>query len=290
MILSLELVVRNVWVDSELDKTSREGLSPNSVSDNHLVGALGLRFTGLENTTLYAGWSQGYVFPTMINLGTGAFAGPDFVNPNPNLEPETSDSFELGAHYRNSNFIIDGSVFYTEAEDYIDFVSCSSVEVDCIEPAVGRRDKVYVNIDEVKSFGGELTLRYVQEEISPYMSLSWLRRRFESIGSKTYDTGIPELTGRTGVELEKEFSSTYSLWLDLFLRAATDSDELEDGELEHRAGWVTTNLALGLDLGEKRAYRFVLDLLNLGDKSYTTSTENIPARGRSAIVKVVVDI
>ena len=149
---------------------------------------------------------------------------------------------------------------------------------------------MYVNIDEAETFGVESSAEARFDMFKPYANVSWVRRKFETAEQETYDTGIPAVTSRVGLELEKEFSSQLSGWSDFYVRASSDSDELDGDELEHKAGWATLNLAFGLELGSKRQYRVIVDLFNLGDNSYTTATENIPARGRGAVFKLVAEI
>jgi hemoglobin/transferrin/lactoferrin receptor protein len=280
--------LRGIWYESELRNTTREGLAPTSNTDTHIVAALGARYRGVEDATFWASWSQGFVYPTMINLGTGAYAGPNFVNPNPELEPETSNSFEIGARHQTHALMLESSLFYIDSRDYIDHVRCSAIEYECLMPA-GRADRVYVNVDKARSFGAEFAARYQFEKITPYVNASWIRRRFERDNLATYETGIPALNTRFGVEYERTFDEILT-WLDLYVRASSDADELDAEVVEQSAGWGTLNARLGVEFGGKRQYRLILDLLNLGDKSYSSSTENIPANGRSAVIQLVLDL
>lgn len=278
--------VRGFFIDSELESTTRPGLVPNSTDDEQLVGAIGLKYEGVTDTTFWAGWSQGYVFPTLINLATGAFAGPSYVNPNPDLDPETSNTFEIGGRYLGNNFELDTTFFYTMGEDYIDHVLCSAASSTCIQPA-SSRDRVYVNIDDVDSFGAEMVVRLPMDSITPYANATWIRRQFQTADRETYDTGIPAISSRFGVQVERELSGNILGWLDFYVRADSESDEDEgDGEVLHKAGWASLNVALGAEIGEKEELKVVLDLQNLGDTGYVTSTENFQARGRSAIIKI----
>jgi hemoglobin/transferrin/lactoferrin receptor protein len=277
---------RGYFIDSSLEHTTRPGQLADSVSDEHLVGAAGLKYVGLEDTTFWGSWSQGYVFPSLNNLATGAFAGPDYVNPNMDLDPETANTFELGSRVENKSFAGEVAVFYTEAKDYINHSLCSAVSTSCIMPT-GARDRVYVNIDEARTFGVELAGRLRGDIVTPYFSATWLRRRFDdSARGKTYDTGIPDVFGRLGVEFFKEVSGDADFWVDAYLRGASEADERNSrGVIEHTPGWVTTNVAFVSALGEKKQYQLSLELLNLGDKSYYTATESVLSPERSAVLK-----
>lgn len=280
---------RGVWVETELDNTTREDFPFQEASDSRALGALGLSYTGMEHLTLWTGWSQGFVYPTMINLATGAFAGPDFVNPNPDLKTENSNSVDLGIRYSGKELNAEMSVFHTWAKDYIDHVPCSDIGAACLGIS-GARDRIYANVDEARTFGLEFSSSLQLDRITPYANFALVRRRFETSSVTTYDTGLPPFSGRFGIEKEHRFSGNTRGWADFFVRTASGADELVSRGVDHYGGWADINLALGLNFGEKQQYRLITEFLNLTDKEYTPATENLIARGRSAIIRIVVDL
>lgn len=281
---------RGFWFNSELDQTSRDDFSPGALSDRNGVGSVGLAYYGVENVTLWSRWSQGYLFPTLNQTATGAFAGPNFVNPNTQLDPERSNSFDAGMRFAGDHLAVDASGFVNLAEDYIDFISCTDTDTHCLTTA-GRDDKVYVNFDRAKSFGAEVIVDGFIDNLNPYVSLAWIRRKLARASFSTYDSGVAPLRGRAGVRYEQPLSGEINLWGDIYFRASTDADEREAaGSAEHYAGWMTTNVAGGIDIGEKRDVKLSVEILNIFDKRYTPDTENLVAAGASAIVKLIVDI
>ncbi len=282
---------RGIWVESELEETNRVGLVPNSTDDSHVIFSTSLSYTGIRNTTTWVSFSQGYVYPSLVNLATGAFAGPDFVNPNENLDPETSNTGEVGLRFDDGRLNFDIATFITKAKNYIDHVKCSSTVTFCVMPAVGRGDRVYLNIDESQTFGVELNGAYRINSIRPYGSLAWLRRRFQSISETTYNTGLPNFSGRFGVQYEQYLSPEVLFWADAYIRSASESDESDgEEEIEHKGGWSSYNVALGANIGQKGQYKIIIEGQNLGDKSYTESSENISASGRNISIKFVASI
>ena len=225
----------------------------------------------------------------MVNLATGAFAGPNYVNSNQDLDPETSNSVDLGMRYFEDSLTAELSFFSTWADDYIDHILCTGTGLTCLGIS-DDRDRVYDNIDQAQTFGAEFSGEVTVEQFTPYVNLAWLRRRFENAGAASYDTGLPALSGRGGVRVQHAFDATSEGWADVYFRAASDADELGRRGTEHHPGWATLNLSLGLTLGKRAQYRVVADLLNLTDKEYTPATENLLARGRSAIVRVAIDL
>ncbi|MCB0358431.1 MAG: TonB-dependent receptor [Bdellovibrionales bacterium] len=279
--------VRGYWLDTTLEESTRVTEDLPGKTDRHLVGAAGVEYSGIRDTIVWAGWSQGFVYPSLINSATGAFAGPDFVHPNPELLAERSNGYEVGLRYDDGRLAMDTTFFLSAAKDYIDHVRCTEGS-DLCGPRLGSRDRVYVNVDQARTYGAELAASFDAGAVTPYGSLTWLRRRFEGMDGTTYKTGLPSLSGRGGVRFDHRFSPDMRGWLDFYTRAATGSDELlDDGSVEHAGGWGTLNLSVGTALLGGEHLRYMIDFLNLGDKLYRTSTENLPARGRSVVFRVV---
>lgn len=276
---------RSDWVSSELSDTTRLGLIPDSTDDSQLSGSATLSYTGIKDTILFGKFTQGFMYPSLVQLGTGAFAGPSYVNPNLDLNPETSNNFEIGTKYSLAPWSLELSIFHNDAEDYIDHVLCSSTTAACLAPT-GARDRVYVNIDKAKTSGVEASLRYTFDSITPYGSLTWLKRTFERDSFETSDTGIPPVYSRVGIQYERELSSDLNFWADAFLRAQSSADETSDtGSTDHFAGWMTTNVSFGVEFGPSKQYKVGLELRNLGDVLYVPATENISSPERSVLIK-----
>lgn len=279
--------IREYWVESELDDTTRTGLETDSQSDSELIGSGSFSYTGISDTTLWVRVAQGYVYPSLTETQTGAFAGPSFVSPNRDLDPERSVSSDIGGRYQSDGLTFDTSFFYARAKDYVDHVLCTSTDALCVQPAT-TRDRVYVNINEARSFGAELMASYDVEGIVPYSQWTWLRRKFETDEYETFDTATPTFYTRTGVRYETELVEEITAWVDVFARASTDSEERESAtESVEKAGWGTFNTAVGADFGKERGVSLSVEVFNIFDKSYTPARENLVAPGAGALVKVV---
>ncbi|MEH6643147.1 TonB-dependent receptor [Vreelandella glaciei] len=113
--------------------------------------------------TLKGGISRGYKTPTLnalhdgINGVTGQ--GTVLTIGNPDLEPETSTSSEIGAHYDNQQgFTVSATLFYNQFDDKIASGNDILIENDPLIP-----DGLYgqdVNIDEAITQGVELATGY----------------------------------------------------------------------------------------------------------------------------------
>lgn len=289
--LTFSAGLRQYFVDGNLDYTDRESLEAGSLDDDSkLIGTLGLVWDYNDDIRLRANVAQGYVYPSLMQLATGAYAGSSFVNPDPNLDPETSLNYEMGIRVQQRALVLDGTAFYTQSKDYIDHKRCSA-EDNC----PGRRDELYLNIGESSAHGVELYLAYLDGPwgVQPYTNLTWMKRKNEFEDFSTWDSGVPELSGRVGVRWEGTLTMAPTVWTDFYLRGETNSNVEEPDTIrsvvDAKQSWVTANLSTGVSLGREGRYQLGLDLLNLTNKSYIASTENLYGAERSVAVKFTVD-
>ncbi|MDD5395060.1 MAG: TonB-dependent receptor [Thiothrix sp.] len=106
-------------------------------------------YTVTDNLTLKAGYGHGFHAPNIkqvspnyeFNLGTYK------VKSNPNLKPETNDTFDMGANYTRGKWNVDAALFDNKVKNLID--------VATIAPNTYQ----YKNIAEARLQGGELSTR-----------------------------------------------------------------------------------------------------------------------------------
>jgi hemoglobin/transferrin/lactoferrin receptor protein len=289
--LTFSAGLRQYFVDGSLDYSDRESLEAGSLDDDSkLIGTAGLVWDYSEDIRLRVNVSQGYVYPSLMQLATGAYAGSSFVNPDPNLDPETSINYETGIRMQKYAVVLDATAFYTESKDYIDHQRCSADD-NC----PGRRDELYLNIGESNAHGVELYLAYREGPwgVQPYTNLTWMKRKNEFETFSTWDSGVPDLSGRVGLRWEGALTIAPTVWTDFYLRGESKSDVEEPDTvrsvLDAKKSWVTANLTTGVSFGRDGMYQLGLDLLNLADKSYIASTENLYGAERSVALKFTVD-
>ncbi|MFS8152531.1 TonB-dependent receptor domain-containing protein [Vreelandella titanicae] len=122
-----------------------------------------LVWNSAPNWTLKGGVSRGYKTPTLNDLHDGINGvtgqGTVLTIGNPDLEPETSTSSEIGAHYDNQQgFTASATLFHNQFDDKIASGSDILVENDPLIP-----DGLYsqqVNVDEAITQGVELSTGY----------------------------------------------------------------------------------------------------------------------------------
>ena len=285
---TLTLGARQYRVEGRLEETNRAGLAPSTQDDAQLITSLGLNHELADNVVLRANVAQGYVYPSLLQFAIGAYAASRFVNPNPDLDPETALSWEGGLRLRAAGWVFDAGVFRTESEDYIDHVFCAPTD-GCLS----ARDKIYVNIGESNAQGLELYTARAEGDLRwrPYASLTWMKRENRYENFVTEDSGTPSLSGTLGLTWEPLFATAMDGWLDLGLRGESASKREEPSSsglstLDEDDAWLTLNLSGGLQFGAARRLGLVVELENLSDETYSTSAENLLAPGRSVSARV----
>ncbi len=275
---ALTLGVRQTWVRSELEDTNNPSLDTDTRSASHPVFSAGLTWAGIQDTTLRALFSQGYRFPNLQQLYIGTVHGSsDPTYPNPDLDPETSNNYEVGARYDNGALNLDVAFFMSNAKDYITTTAVTG----------GNQ---FTNVDEADTYGIEASAGYTFRSLflTPYASGTWLKRHYDSGTLDTWDTGHPEYMGRLGVRFDRDLPERkLNLFADLYMRAAVDArEEYSDGTSDNYEAWETLNLSLGARFGEERQHFVSLELLNILNRDYQTAASSIDEPGMHAVVKV----
>jgi len=280
----LTLGGRQTWVESELEESNNPAATEGSITDSHPVFSAGLTWNGIESLTLRSLFSQGYRFPNLAKLFIGSIHGGTTTLANPNLSPETSNNYEVGARFNNGNWGIDFTAFYNLADDYIHS-----------RPIDANTDQ-YANVDKAETHGIEACIDYtfLPLNLTPYASGSWMKRKFETEALSTWKTDTPEFSGRVGLRYETELSTRpANFWADLWMRAATDADlEKEDEDsptgtiITTSKSWQTVNFAIGSEFGKEGQYQVSLNLNNLFDQSYTTAQNSLEEAGFHAVARV----
>lgn len=261
---------RYYQVSADLEATSSANpLSSNS--DDRILGSAGLVWTPGEQLALRVNVNQGYSYPTLVQMFLDTTAAGISLSGNPNLRPERSTTAEIGARFDSGATVLDASLFYTDATDYIAVQYTSA------------RTGTYVNVDGAKSYGFEL---YAERAIAdtgltPYASATLMRRQFEyGTGLTTYDSGTPEIFGEIGVRYDWQMQNGVYGSLDADIRgeSSTVLRDASNAVTAQAAGYTTFNIAANAVLSEN--LNLTASLNNIMDKGYDP-IDGIPGAGRN---------
>lgn len=284
--LSLTYGARYTWVKTEMDFVNNKtnAKSNNDGSDGKLVFNAGVLWHGTDNLTLRASYAQGYRAPILqeLYIDTSMGQAGSMTYANADLEPETSDNFEIGARWNSAAVSADLALFYSKADNYITTIYKADL-----------RGYQYDNVAEATTFGAELSasVRIADTGFEPYLTATWMRRQFDNgSGFSTYDTATPEFMLRYGVRWNGMYDGL-SLRADMFARSQT-ATEYDDGIQSVQqsssyslGGYTTLNLTAGVSFGPQREYSFDVGLYNIFDQGYREQT-SIYEPGRYFVAKL----
>ena len=267
--------VRQTWVKSKMTraegwKTTSRGTSENDVgtedssSDSRPVFNVGLVWTGIDNMSLRASFSQGFRVPTLQERFLISSMGGGTMIPNPDLDPETSNNYEIGARYAGHGLVLDVALFYSDADDYI--------ATQYIDQAASISQ--YINVGSAKTHGVELFASYdLPYGFTPYVSGTWMRRKYDFGDHTTWKSGTPEWRGRAGLRWAQDVNPELTVYADAFGRFSSPwEQENSTGEISSRCNnWATANLSLGMDFGKEKEYSVGLEVLNITNERYYLS-------------------
>lgn len=115
-----------------------------------------LMFHPSEDWTLRAGTGRGFKAPTLKQLSPeyesfAAMGGRGIIRGNPALEPETNQSYELGAAWERDGWTAGATVFHNDVENLIETIRQPTCDVR------GRVCLAYENVAKARLRGLELT-------------------------------------------------------------------------------------------------------------------------------------
>lgn len=242
---SLTLGARQSWYHSSSGSKSKDL--------NKLVGSAGAVYLLNDGISLRAQFSQGFKTPSIYET----MMGSTMLIVNPDLKPEESNKFDLGAVITAGGIKLDAALFYTKADNYIAWRIVAPMQV--------RPE----NINKAETVGAEFGLSCDIRSFTPYVSATYIDRTYwnapGSAVKKTNKTGIAPFFGFAGVRWEKNIAE-FTVFSDLKAIWAGAADyESSSGKITRDDAWHTFNIQLGL---QKAQYFFTLDINNICDEKY----------------------
>lgn len=278
MDFTLNYGMRYTWVRTNMDTaygtntatltgiTKTENVGETGTENNSRpVFNLGVMWSGIDKLTLRATFAQGFRVPTIQERYIRTTMGGETILPNPGLNPEKSTTYELGARYADNGLVLDAAVFYTDADDYI-----ASLKVGSGRSTTNQ----FFNVASATSYGLELSASYdFPFGLTPYVTATLMRRKFDFGDHSTWNTGTPRFYGRSGLRYSLDITPDVRFYADVYARFSTVSrSESSTGVVTSHSAWQTANLSAGLDFGSEKQFTLGAEVLNLFDRKYAYNT------------------
>lgn len=185
--LSIIPAVRYDWYDLSPEVDALFPAAASGQSDDHISPKLGVVYWTGPHLGVFANYGLGFRAPSPMQVNN-FFENPVFGYesiPNPNLKPETSESFEAGFRLRDIDVAggemrLNTTAFATHYEDFIDQVVVSGTGVPGVDPLIYQ----YVNLTDVD-------IRGLEARADIYWD-----NGFSLIGSVAYAEGEQTTDGR----------------------------------------------------------------------------------------------
>lgn len=272
---------------------------PDSVSDRHLSPKLGANYQLTVTESVYAQYAAGFRAPSPVNM-FGEFDNPALGYKqvgNPNLKPETSNSYELGLRGQHRTGSYGLALFYNQYDDFIEQVTT---------PAAGYYigQFQWININQATIRGaeanGELQLHGIGLPAGSRLlgSIAYARGKNEENGQPL--NSVDPLKAVLGLAYDDptgQFGGTLNWTL---VQGKTRIDYTEVADQFATPGYATLDLNGWLQLTEQVSLN--AGLYNLTDKKYwqwgdvqgltssSASLDRYTQPGRYAAVNLIWDI
>ena len=211
------------------------------------TGRVAAAFNPNDQLTLRASWGQGFKAPTIFQT---TFFCCGATEPNADLQPETSEAFDIGLDWRSTDGRAEAGITYfdQETENQIDFSF-----------AVGG----YQNIDQVDSRGVELYGAYqLTDSLSVSADYAYIDAE-DGVGNVV--ARVPEHSGDVTLSIDPEgpFSGAVLVRYNGEEQDDTDFDGVPDTPVD---AWTRVDLTGSYDLNDQ--VEFFGRVENLFDEEY----------------------
>lgn len=239
--------------------------------------------------TFKAGWAQAFKAPNLRQLdpnwvttsrgrGCGAVGGPCEMVGNPDLQPETSDSYEAGFYYDDGAWQGSLTYFYNDIKDKI-----TSARVASLILPDGRKYVQQINVDRARSQGIEGGLTVPLHE-----TLSWTNSFTYLIESKNLETGMPlsadpEYALHSEITWQAREDLSFTASLDWYGKQVDYVQEPETLTAQNVSPYSTVGLSTKYDFNENFTFRAGVN--NVFD-SQPNADSNFKENGRTFFVSM----
>jgi len=225
-----------------------------------------------EKISLRAGYGHAFNAPTGKQMSPGYYAnmGPHSFIGNPDLKPETSDSYEVGVEYFDEQLTAKAFYFHKKIEDLLDYTTVA------FHPP--RRTIQTTNVNEAEVDGIEIEFGAKLSDSFDFLA------NYNYLDAKNTMDNIP-LTGRPEHSFNFRIShQSERLGLKTTLRYQYTGKQFYEknrmGELEEVSGYSLWHAAINKNLASN--FDLQLGVENIGDVRLADKTDLFPyeERGR----------
>ncbi len=259
-----------------------------------VTGNVGLIYFPSKPWRINLNASRGFRAPNIDDLGKvfDSFVGEMLVVPNQNLEPEYTNSVDLGVEFRNKNYFFSVYGFYTQFQNAIVLDDFQFQGQDSLLYN-GINTKVFANQNKAEAFlygaGIESKIK-LNKNYTAAANIAYTYGRFqESDKTEVPLDHVPPVYGRVSVAYQKK-----KLALDLFCLFngaktlqnynPTGEDNLQFALANGTPAWYSVNFRSSYTVNKHFTAQLGMD--NILDRNYRHFASGISASGRNLILSL----
>ncbi|WP_158259933.1 TonB-dependent hemoglobin/transferrin/lactoferrin family receptor [Phyllobacterium phragmitis] len=250
------------------------GYPPDS-SDSKFSPKLRAEWDAADNVILYAQWAQAFRAPSSTELYM-TYGGPGtYINfGNPDLKPETSNGFDIGAKFGDDQFGGSVSIYNNYYKNFIDTVSMTAAEAGVPPGMFPMGITKYVNRGHVQIYGAEAKAHYVfSNGWKTWGGIAFAQGK--DTDEDVYLNSIPALKGVLGVGYATE---TWGADFSMTAAAARNKVENPDSDYNKTPGYTLFDITGWWEPEQFKGMRIQAGVYNIFDKKYWNALD-IPDSG-----------
>lgn len=239
---------------TEYDKTS------SSESYIELSPKLAFDFKADDKTNYYVSYGHSFNPPEIYKIYRYSESSNYWYVPNPDLDPETSDTFEIGMKKQLSNKTDLGiTLYHVDTDDKI-----ATGPVDKLNQFNGKDTRKYINYNKEERNGIEFELNHkFNDSFSSYLNYAWQQGKLESDGTKSNVYDIPKHLLHAGLQYD---DGKWNALLDCQYVSRRDDPSDDEKGLAGLEAYFLVNTAINYNINKDMTLQFAV--YNLFDREF----------------------
>lgn len=222
---------------------------------NELSPKIAFDYKADDSTNYYVSYGHSFRPPTMYKMYRYSEFTSYWYVPNPDLDPETSDTFEIGMKKKLSDSTNLGvTLYHVKTDDKIEATGLIPGE-----SFMGKKVKKYINLSSEKRKGIEFDLTHkFSDKYSGYLNYAWQRGTKDYNGTESNQYTIPKHLLHAGIEYN------YDKWnalLDCQYVSERQSPDSPTGEYGAEDAFFIVNTAINYTLSKGVVLQFGINNL-----------------------------
>ncbi|MBU1014198.1 MAG: TonB-dependent receptor [Bacteroidetes bacterium] len=235
-----------------------------------------VHYTINNQVNTYVAWSKGFRAPTLDDLCRSGLISGGFKLANPNLGPESVNSFEWGMNMNISQKLkMMSSIYFMKGQDFMYYLNTGDFVMGGKKPVLQK-----ANITEVSLMGIDLDLKYqLNEKLNLYANYTFTKSKIKKFDEQ------PELEGKALTYTPKHMINTGFGYEDKIVNFSVnfhyqDKRYRDDSNTDVLKGYSTFDAKLWkevkcVNIKWIKSWNFTLDVSNLMDKTYLVYSDQI---------------